>query len=126
MTIIHIDDGIPSDSISDYRAYDKSTDTLKVTSGGSSVAASAYESKTITDTSAGLTSGTYGTATMAEITLESGQIRIRKDGTDPTAGEGHLIEIGDIIILENAADIANFKAIRTGAVSGVLKVTYSE
>jgi hypothetical protein len=95
-----------------------------VVGGGSE--ASAYETKTVADSAVGLTSGTYGDATKAEMTLESSQIRVRKDGTAPSSSEGHLVEIGDIIILESAADIANFKAIRTGTDSGVLKVSYSE
>lgn len=95
-----------------------------VIGGGSET--SAYETKTVADSAVSLTSGTYGDATKAEMTLESGQIRVRKDGTAPASDEGHLVEVGDTIILESAADIANFKAIRTGAVSGVLKVSYSE
>ena len=90
-----------------------------------SVDASNYESITVADTAIGLTSDTYGSATKAEMTLETAQIRVRKDGTDPTAAEGHPVEIGDIITLNSAADIATFKAIRTGGTSGVLKVTYS-
>jgi hypothetical protein len=88
--------------------------------------ASAYESVTVADSAIGLTSGTYGDATKAEMTLETAQIRVRKDGTNPAAGEGHLVEVGDTITLKCAADVATFKAIRTGSTSGVLKVTYSE
>jgi len=84
----------------------------------------AYESKTIAGTAAGLTSGTYGDATRAEMSLETAQIRIRSDGTAPTSSEGRLVEVGDIIVLNSAAQIAAFKAIRTGATSGVLKVEY--
>ena len=84
------------------------------------------ESITVADTAVGLTSGTYSTATEADMTLETAQIRVQKDGSDPTSSEGHIVEIGDTIKLNNAADIANFKAIRTGSTSGVLKVTYSE
>ena len=36
------------------------------------------------------------------------------------------VEIGDTVVLKSAADLATFKAIRTGSTSGVLKVTYSE
>ena len=98
---------------------------VNVTSGED---ASAYESVSVDATVGGvsLTSGTYGDATRAEMTLEVAQIRVRKDGTGPTVSEGHVVEEGDTILLESAADIANFKAIRTGGVSGVLKVTYSE
>jgi hypothetical protein len=97
---------------------------ISVSTGASNT--SAYESVTVADSAIGLTSGTYGDATKAEMTLESGQIRVRKDGTNPASDEGHLVEIGDTIILKSAADIASFKAIRTGSVSGVLKVSYSE
>ena len=88
--------------------------------------ASAHESITVTDSAVGLTAGTYGDATKANMTLETAPIRVWKDGTDPTSSEGHPVEVGDQINLYNAADIANFKAIRTGSTSGKLTVTYSE
>lgn len=81
---------------------------------------------TVADSAVGLTSGTYLTATKAEMTLETAQIRVRKDGSDPTASVGHLVEVGDLIVLSSASDIANFKAIRTGSTSGKLTITYSE
>ena len=93
-----------------------------VAEGGSSTLD--YESITVADSAIGGTSATYLTATRAEMTLETAQIRIRVDGTDPTSSEGHLVEVGDVIVLTSASQISNFKAIRTGASSGVLKVTY--
>ena len=83
-----------------------------------------HEELTVADSAIGLTSATYLDATRAEMTLETAQIRIWVDGTDPTASEGHLVEVGDIIILNSVAQIAGFKAIRTGGTSGVLKATY--
>jgi len=83
-----------------------------------------YESITVADSAIGLTSATYLDATRAEMTLETAQIRFRADGSDPAADEGHPVEVGDVIILDSAAQIAGFKAIRTGSTSGVLKVTY--
>lgn len=97
---------------------------ISVSTGASN--ASTYESVTVADSAIGLTSGTYGDATKAEMTLETAQIRVRKDGSDPTSSEGHIVEIGDVIVLNSAADLATFKAIRTGSTSGVLKITYSE
>lgn len=94
-----------------------------VIGGGSD--AYAYESVTVADSAIGLTSNTYDDSIKAELTLETAQIRVRKDGTDPTSDEGHLVEVGDTIVLNSAADLATFKAIRTGSTSGVLKVTYS-
>jgi len=83
-----------------------------------------YESVTVEDSAIGLTSATYLDATRAEMTLETAQIRFRADGTNPTSSEGHPVYVGDVIILDSAAQIAGFKAIRTGTTSGVLKVTY--
>lgn len=91
-----------------------------------SASASEYESVTIADSAIGLSALIYVNATKAEMSLEDAEIRIRKDGTNPTASEGHIVYPGDEIILGSAADIANFKAIRTGSTSGILKVTYSE
>ncbi len=84
----------------------------------------AYESVTVADSATGLTPATYASATCAEMTLETAQIRMQVDGTNPTSSEGHLVEVGDTITLTSAAQIAGIKGIRTGAVSGVLKVTY--
>jgi len=99
---------------------------LYVGVGATGNEASANEIVTVADSAIGLTSGTYGDATKATMTLETAQIRIWKDGSDPTTTEGHLIEAGDVITLNSASDIANFKAIRVGATSGTLMVTYSE
>ena len=87
--------------------------------------ATAYESVTITNSATALTAGTYGAATHAVITAETAPMRFRIDGTAPTASEGHLLNPGDTVTLTSAADIAAFRGIRTGATSGVIKVTYS-
>lgn len=84
----------------------------------------AYESIIVADTAIGCTPATYDNAIHAELTLETGQVRIRVDGTDPTSSVGHLVEVGDTIRLTSAAQIANFRAIRTGGTSGKLPVTY--
>jgi hypothetical protein len=84
----------------------------------------AYESITVAATAIGCTAATYLDATRAEMTLETAQIRMRVDGTNPTSSEGHLVEVGDIISLRSAKQISQFKGIRTGAVSGVLKATF--
>lgn len=88
----------------------------------------AYESVTVTGTAGGLTASTFfipqHPATRALLTLETGEIRFRYDGTAPTASEGHLLEAGQQLELLGTAAIANFKAIRTTSTSGVLKVSY--
>jgi hypothetical protein len=54
--------------------------------------------------------------------LETGQVRWRDDGTDPTATVGKLLEIGDSF--EYSGELTKIKFIRTGGTSGALPVTY--
>lgn len=84
-----------------------------------------HEVVTVADSAVGLTSATYDDATRAEMTLETAQIRKWADRTAPTPSVGQIVEIGDIIVLTSAAQIAGFKAIRTGSTSGSLSVEYS-
>lgn len=90
--------------------------------------AQAYESLTIDATVGGiaLTAGTYLTRRYAEITIETAPIRFTVDGTAPTTTVGHLVNPGDVIRLDSNEDITAFRAIRTTATSGTIKVTYSE
>lgn len=92
-----------------------------------STTAKAFETLTIDNTSGGksLTSSKYGTNTKALITAETAQMRFTIDGTAPTATNGHILNIYDIIQLNSLSDITNFRAIRTGTTSGTLMVTYS-
>ena len=87
----------------------------------------AYESLTISSTAVGLTASVYGEdvrVMQAFITLESAQIRFRIDGNNPTTTEGHLLEAGQNLTLENYNAIKNFRAIRTGSSDGNIRVTY--
>lgn len=63
-------------------------------------------------------------AQAATITVETAQIRWLKDGTAPTSTTGHVANVGAILYLDNANDLANFRAIRTSATSATLRVTY--
>jgi len=54
-------------------------------------------------------------------TLEGDQIRFTLDGTDPSTG--HLLNVGDSLIIENKDDIKNFKAIRVTD-DATLRVSY--
>ena len=83
-----------------------------------------HEILTVTDSVTSLTSEKYSDAIRAFMTLETAQIRYWDDGSDPTPSEGHEVNVGDIITLDSAAQIANFKAIRTGSTSGVLMISY--
>lgn len=88
------------------------------------IVAFAFETVTVAATAIGLTSATYADAIRAMITVETAQIRMRFDGTNPTAAIGHIGNADDIIYLEGTEQLANFNAIRVGAISGVLRVTY--
>lgn len=87
-----------------------------------------FEQLVIDNTAGGtkLTSAKYGTAKRAIITVEDAQIRYRVDGlAAPTLAIGHIAEAGDMIELESAEELAKFRAIRTGATSATIIVTYS-
>lgn len=85
-----------------------------------------YQSVTVAATAIGfdVSAATNGAKVQsAMITVETAQIRVRDDGTDPTSSEGHIVEVGEKIKLVNAGDCAKFRAIRTGSVSAVIKVS---
>ena len=88
----------------------------------------AFETVTVTASSTALTTATYTTdgekAKRAVLTLETGQIRYRYDGTAPTASVGHILNVFDILVINSSDNISNFRAIRTGGTSGVLSCTY--
>jgi hypothetical protein len=88
----------------------------------------AKEIVTVANTVTSLTSSTY-TANGAKearalITNEAGEVRFWLDGSTPTANEGHILGVGDLTALENLDQIRGFRAIRTGANSGILSVSY--
>jgi CO dehydrogenase/acetyl-CoA synthase alpha subunit len=89
--------------------------------------ASEYEALTIDNTAGGIacTAAKYTGCRRAFMTLETAQIRFTIDGTAPTTTVGHILDIGDILKLDSAEDIAAFRAIRTGGTSGSLRCTYS-
>ena len=71
-----------------------------------------------------LTAAKYGKAIKANIQVESAPVRVTVDGTPPTATYGRLINDGDEIELESAAEISKFRAFRTTAVSATLNIDY--
>lgn len=88
-----------------------------------------FETITVDNTSGGvsLTSSKVNTTPprkKAFITAESAQIRYRFDGTAPTASVGHLMNPMDSLVLEGFFQMNNFKAIRVGANSGTIMVSY--
>ena len=84
-----------------------------------------FEKITIDNTAKGLTAAEYKNAQYALVCVESGDIRCRWDGENPTTDTGIPFEDGDKFWLESAEDIARFKAIRSGEASAVLHINYS-
>lgn len=60
----------------------------------------------------------------AFMTLETGAVRWRADGTNPTLTEGHVMSAGESITMVGYTNISNFKSVATATPVGVLKVTY--
>jgi len=88
-----------------------------------------YESIVIDGTARQLTSDEFTDsegelAKRAVITVENARIRYRYDGTNPTTAEGHLVGAFSVIILTTTTSIQNFRAIRQGANSATIRVTY--
>lgn len=87
-----------------------------------------YESITVAATAIGLSASTYTPASAPSqmatclARLETAEIRYRMDGTDPTASEGFLLEVGESLPIMGAPEMARIKFIRTGTTSGTLKV----
>lgn len=101
--------------------------------GHDALQAFAHEALTVDGTTGGIpfTAATYqdanwkthGSAKMAQVSAETAQMRYTVDGTAPTSTVGHLLEVGDALIITGFGHIKAFRAIRTGS-SGALKVTY--
>ena len=87
--------------------------------------AAVHESLTVDATVGGVGFVGHAANRYALITCETAQVRFTVDGTAPTTTVGHLLNPGDILKLDSNADIAAFRAIRTGETSGVIKATFS-
>lgn len=89
--------------------------------------AKAEEEITVDNTVGGvaLTAATYGTSRKAQIQVQDAQIRY-SFVIAPTATSGKIANHMDPIPIDSNADIASFRAIRTGSTSAKLHVTYSD
>ncbi|KKL65062.1 hypothetical protein LCGC14_2158740 [marine sediment metagenome] len=58
-------------------------------------------------------------------TVEDAAIRIRLDGTGPTAAVGTLFNIGDTFVVWGRRDLMSARFIRQGAVSAVLSTQFA-
>lgn len=84
----------------------------------------AYESLTISSAASGLTAATVDYASSATITVEGAAVRLRMDGSDPTATEGHEAEPGDVILLESSDELQRARFIRRDGANATLRISY--
>lgn len=85
-----------------------------------------YEAVTFTGTATGFATATITPPGQPQLVtcegkLETAQIRVRYDGTLPTAAEGTLFDVGDVIRIDGHQALDLFRGIRTGATSGVIR-----
>ncbi len=89
----------------------------------------AYEEITISSAAKKLTEATYnisgwGIAQKAVVQVLDAGIRVKLDGTDPSASTGFAESQGSSFALESVSEIINFRAIRKGGSDGKIIVTY--
>ena len=97
--------------------------------GGQQLSAMGHETVTVGASAIGFTSTTITPssgrpADRAFVTGETAQVRYTYDGTTPTSTVGHILDIGDILVIEGIVNVQNFKAIRTTGTSGSIVCTY--
>ena len=84
-----------------------------------------FETVTFAASSIGFTAATLRPAGQPNVgtcsgKLETASIRIRYDGTAPTASVGSLVDVGDIITIRGLPHLGAFRGIRTGGSSGIV------
>lgn len=84
----------------------------------------AFETLSVTGTAGGLTQATAGGSNKATVTVEVAPVRFRVDGTAPTATVGHLLDVGDTLVLGSNDEIERIKFISSDGVTASLSVTY--
>lgn len=60
----------------------------------------------------------------AMFTVETNPVRFRMDGTDPTAAIGHLLNVGDSLVISGNQNLTKLRFIRQGAADGTVMATY--
>lgn len=56
-------------------------------------------------------------------TVEAAQIRAWENGTAPSSSTGHILNIGDVFIV-NGDNASRFRAIKTGTTNGKISCSY--
>ena len=95
------------------RSFNHEELTIDATVGGIPLTAAKYAA-----------SGGWGSAQKALVQVLNAAIRVRHDGTAPTSTTGFAESPGSSFMLENEAEILNFRAIRSTSSSGKIIVDY--
>ena len=82
-----------------------------------------YEDITVSTTAIGFTAAEISSAVAAEVWVEGDAVRFRTDGTDPTSSVGHQLDVGDVMFVDNASDLASIRFIRV-TTDATLRVSY--
>ena len=77
----------------------------------SAVQYSAFEALSVSTSSVGFTTATYGRVDHAIVMVEGGSVRVRFDGTAPTASVGYILDDGDTLELESDNEISHARFI---------------
>ena len=85
---------------------------------------SAFEALDVGATAVSLTAATYGAADAAFLYLDDGTVRVRLDGTAPTAANGMQWNAGEVWEFENAREIADAQFISTDGSTYTLMINY--
>lgn len=83
------------------------------------------ESITVTAAAKSLTTATIAGMIHAHITCESNPVRYWLDGTSPSATVGHRLEVGGVLDLDSAHQLANVKFYAVGA-DATLRASYAK
>lgn len=70
------------------------------------------------------TGGRFKRAVKAFISVETNSIRVRWDGTDPTASVGHLLTAGSSLTIIGEGNVTKIKMIRASADAAVMITLY--
>lgn len=87
---------------------------------------SAYEAITVSSAVASLTAATILGKESAVITVETAVVRFRLDGTDPSATEGHVLAVDDVLELDSSESLAKVRFIRRNGTSATLRCSYGD
>ena len=91
-----------------------------------SVQFSAFEALTVSSTSLGFTSATYGQADYAHVYVDVADVRMRLDAGTASTTNGIPLTVGDEVILENADEIARARFIRDGGTDATLVANFGK